>query len=372
MFSFSRGEWFGVNGSPQQMGGITMQSALGKFACLGGAVVLAATPALAEKARDLQFINGMNAAEGERNLFDRGFKHISSHRNSRGYVYSYWWDERDDKCVYVEVYERRQTVESIKDAKDQDCGHHMGSDAGTVAAVGVGAALLGALIGGSKSHHEDGNDYSSNDRAEFDRGYRDGLHHASYHNYSRSDAYSDGYQKGADERVANLNHHSNRHHRHGGYRQSAQFADLTNARAAGGMSTLEQRGFRQVDNFTSGNTRYSIQWQPETRQCVQVTIADGRFYNLQDIGNHPSCRGGGGSSSSMPAPAQYNDLVGRRGPRARETLGERGFTRVARFGDDSTRYSIMWRRASRQCLQLMIVDGRVADIRDIGTHPNCR
>ena len=53
---------------------------------------------------------------------------------------------------------------------------------------------------------------------------------------------------------------------------------------------LERRGFRQVDNFTSGNTRYSIQWQPESRQCVQVTIADGRFYDLRDIGRHPKCR----------------------------------------------------------------------------------
>ena len=56
------------------------------------------------------------------------------------------------------------------------------------------------------------------------------------------------------------------------------------------MSELEQRGFRQVDNFTSGDTRYSIQWREATRQCVQVTIADGRLYDLRDIGQHPKCR----------------------------------------------------------------------------------
>lgn len=349
-----------------------MHSAFGKSICFAGAIALAATPALAEKARELQFINGMNASEGERNLTDRGFRHVSSHRNSRGYVYSYWWHERDDKCVYVEVYERSQRVESITDARDQDCGHHTGSDVGTAAAVGVGAVLLGALIGGSRSHHEDGADYSRDDRAEFDRGYRDGLHNAPYHNRSRSDAYSDGYRVGADERSANLSHYSDPHQQRGGYDRTVQFSDLTNARAAGAMTEMERRGFRQVDNFTSGNTRYSIQWQPETRQCVQVTIAEGRFYALQDIGQHPNCRGGGGSSSLAVSLARYDDLMGERGPRARDTLGRRGFTRVARFGDDNTRYSIMWRRESRQCLQLMIVDGRVADLRDIGTHPNCR
>lgn len=247
---------------------------------------LVAVPAQAEKASELGYINGMDASQAERELFDRGFKHIESHRNTRDYVYSYWWDERDDKCVYVEVYERSSQVMSVSDASDQDCGHHKGSDAATVAAVGVGAALLGALIGGSKSHHRDNADLGREERQQFDRGYNDGLHSASYHNYDRSDAYSNGYEKGTDEREANLRHH----HRRGGYQQTARFDDLRDARAAGGMTELERRGFRQVDNFTSGDTRYSIQWQPQTRQCVQVTIADGRFYSLDDIGTHPQCR----------------------------------------------------------------------------------
>lgn len=61
-----------------------------------------------------------------------------------------------------------------------------------------------------------------------------------------------------------------------------------------------------------------------------------------------------------------------RGPRARDILRKRGFTRVSRFGDDNTRYSILWRSESRQCVQLTIADGRVYDVRDIGNHPDCR
>ena len=174
---------------------------------------------------------------------------------------------------------------TVADGKDRDCGHS-GGNTGAILGVAAGAAILGALLS-HKSHHHKDREHESDDHArEFERGYRDGLHNASYHNYNRDDSYARGYEAGVDERQANLRHHKGR----GGYVQTAQFNDLRNARAAGGMTQLERRGFRQVDNFTSGNTRYSIQWRPQSRQCVQVTIADGRFYDLRDIGQHPKCR----------------------------------------------------------------------------------
>lgn len=245
---------------------------------------MAAVPVMAEKASELTYINGSLGRDAEGQLRERGFAHISTHKNDSGYVYSYWWDEGDDDCVNVEVYDGR--VMTINDASDQDCGHHKGNAGAAVAAV-AGAAILGALLS-HKSHHHDDNKHHDdrNDEAHYERGYQDGLHNAAYHNYDRSDAYSNGYSAGVNERNANLRHH----HGHGGYRQVAQFKDLQGARAAGGMSQLESRGFRQVDNFTSGNTRYSIQWRRESRQCVQVTIADGHFYDLRDIGRHPQCR----------------------------------------------------------------------------------
>ena len=248
------------------------------------AAALVATPVLAEKASELTYINGSLGRDAESQLRERGFAHISTHKNDMGYVYSYWWDERDDDCVNVEVYDGR--VMTINDASDQDCGHHKG-DAGAAVAAVAGAAILGALLSHKSNHHDD-NKHLSNveDEAHYERGYNDGLHNAPYHNYDRSNAYSNGYQSGVSQRNANLSHHSGR----GGYHATAQFSDLQGARAAGGMDTLERRGFRQVDNFTSGNTRYSIQYNRDTRQCVQVTIADGHFYDLRDIGRHPQCR----------------------------------------------------------------------------------
>jgi hypothetical protein len=151
----------------------------------------------------------------------------------------------------------------------------------------IGAALLGALLS-HKSHHHDENQHNASAQyeANYERGYSDGLYNAPYHNYDRADGYANGYEAGVSERSANLRHHSGR----GGYVQTAQIADLKDARAAGGMDELERRGFRQVDNFTSGTTRYSIQWRAASRQCVQVTIADGHFYDLREIGQHPNCR----------------------------------------------------------------------------------
>lgn len=255
------------------------------IACGVAAATLAATPVLAEKADQLLDINGSLGRDAEYQLQQRGFAHVSTNKNDMGYVYSYWWDEGDDDCVRVEVYDGR--VVSIVDSSDQDCGHHKGSDAATAVGVIAGAAILGALLTHKSNHHDDDRHYSdAADEQQYERGYTDGLHAAAYHNYDRSDAYSNGYSAGVRQRNANLSDH----HGRGGYSQVAKFRDLKGVRASSGMDTLERRGFRQVDNFTSGNTRYSIQWRPQSRQCVQVTVADGRLYDLRDIGTHPKCR----------------------------------------------------------------------------------
>lgn len=247
---------------------------------------LVATPALAEKASQLASINGALGRDAESTLESRGFAHISTHKSDSGYINSYWWKSQSKDCVTVEIYDGR--VMTINDATPGDCGHN-GGNGNAAAAVGVvaGAAILGALLS-HKSHHHENNQHLVDAQAEqqYERGYTDGLHNASYHNYDKSDAYSTGYTAGVDERNANLSHHSRR----GGYQAYAQINDLNGARAAGGMEELERRGFRQVDNFATGNTRYSIQWRPQSRQCVQVTIADGKFYDVRDIRQHPKCR----------------------------------------------------------------------------------
>lgn len=247
------------------------------------ALAMTATPVLAKKAASMTYINGWASGGGQTELETKGWKWISTNKNSMGYTYSYWWDAKDRDCIVVEVGYGK--VLTVNDAKPSDCGHTADGGAGAAVGVVAGAAILGALLS-HKSHHQEGKNYDAQNTAEFDRGYKDGLYNGSYHNYSRSDAYSHGYEQGVSERNANLSHH----HGYGGYSSAAVYKDLNGARAAGGMDELSRRGFVQVDNFTSGNTRYSIQYRGASRQCIQVTIADGHFYDVRDIGQHPNCR----------------------------------------------------------------------------------
>ncbi|MFZ9394860.1 MAG: hypothetical protein ACO25F_02215 [Erythrobacter sp.] len=177
----------------------------------GMCAALAATPVLAEKANRLTDINGARGRDAEPMLQQRGFAHVSTHKSDSGYVNSYWWNERDDNCVVVELYDGR--VMTINDATDQDCGHHKGSAGAAVGAV-AGAAILGALLT-HKSHHHEDKQHAADQKAEadYERGYNDGLYNAAYHNYDRSEQYASGYQAGVDEREANLRNHNRR----GGY-----------------------------------------------------------------------------------------------------------------------------------------------------------
>lgn len=249
--------------------------------------LVAAPAAHAENASRLTAINGLSAGAAEDAMQARGFKYIDSNTNSMGYTYSQWWNPADRTCVTVEAYRGR--VETINDAPAKDCGHtekgHSGT--GTAVAAVAGAAILGALLS-HKSHHHDDDKHLEKDEheAQYERGYTDGLHNAAYHNYDRSEHYSDGYTAGVDEREANLRHH----HGKGGYTPAVAFSDLQGARAAGAMDELDRRGFTQVDNFVSGSARYSIQWRSSSRQCLQVITADGHIEDIRDIGSHPGCR----------------------------------------------------------------------------------
>lgn len=345
---------------------------MGKFTIKGlaagvAAAALLAGPALADGARDLRDLIGARGSSGESALQARGYEHVETHR-AGNVLAAYWWNEREDDCVLVRTANGR--YQSITDASDQDCGHHEGAGAavGAAAALGIGAAIVAALASG----HDDDDDRDHDSRTQYDRGFNDGLHNAAYHNYDRSDAYSEGYEAGVRQREYNLSHRRG-HGGAGGYQASVDVRDLNGARAAGAMSELERRGFRQVDNFTSGNTRYSIQWNARTRQCLQATIADGRIYDIRDIGSHPNCSGSGGSgsaSASAPRIDWFPRLVGANAQGARTQLTQNGFESV--FIEDGGRRTIYFNRASGQCLLMEAENRRVTAVRELRSDRRCR
>lgn len=247
---------------------------------------LTTTPLAALPANRLGDLVGRRANAGEEQMQARGFTFIDG--NAGGYSrHAYWWHERDRNCVHVETSEGR--FAAITDATPRDCNRG-GGNAGTAIAVGAGALLLGALLS-HRSHHHD--DRQHNDDAgyeqDYERGFNDGLHNSAYHNNNRADGYSRGYQAGVEQRSHNLAHRRAQPER-GGYHPSVEIADLTDARASSADDELRRRGFNNVDGFSSGGTVYGIWSRPQTHQCVQMTVAEGRVVDIRDIGTHPRCR----------------------------------------------------------------------------------
>jgi hypothetical protein len=73
----------------------------------------------------------------------------------------------------------------------------------------------------------------------------------------------------------------------GGKARISDLAEMNDIRA---IDVMAERGFKDVDSFGSGETRYGIFWRSSSRQCVQLTFADGKVVAANDIGTHPKCR----------------------------------------------------------------------------------
>lgn len=76
----------------------------------------------------------------------------------------------------------------------------------------------------------------------------------------------------------------------GGGGARARIDDLAGMDSIRAIDVMAERGFRDSDSFTSGNTQYGIFWRGASRQCVQLTFADNRVVAANDIGTHPKCR----------------------------------------------------------------------------------
>jgi hypothetical protein len=74
--------------------------------------------------------------------------------------------------------------------------------------------------------------------------------------------------------------------------QSApDLADLVGARAAGGETQMEARGYRFVTVNTVRDTKWSFWWNERAQRCVQVATAEGRYQAIQQV-PQDNCRTG--------------------------------------------------------------------------------
>lgn len=257
--------------------------------CLAVALGLPVAPAWAAVPDDLRDLVGAKGRDGEPALEQRGYTHIDTAKSAQS-AYSYWWSNSKQACVRVTTRDGR--YEDIRDVDAGDCSQtkkESKSNVGTVAAVAVGAAaLLGVLALAHKSHHRDDKNYDERQTADFERGYRDGLYHNSYHNYDNTREYSDGYSKGVEERSRESSYRgSNYGYDRGGYQSNSRVSDLSGRNIDEVWREMGRRGYQQAaekgGSPDSGTTYF---WNDRTAQCVSVYVRRGRAEGVTEVGRY--------------------------------------------------------------------------------------
>ena len=254
------------------------------------ALVLPAMPVAADIPDDLTDLRHPSTEWGNDQLRMRGYTFINTDYHD-GKTFDYWWQGSSRTCIQVRNADGQ--CEAIKVTAKTDCNQYQktASDKNdAAAAVAIGAtAILGAAVLAHNSHHRDdkhGNDSKS--VAEFDRGYRDGLYNQTYHNYSNSTAYSDGYSAGSQDRYERTSYRP-RDGRYSGYHPYVSLDDLVGASAASADSQLRSRGFRDTGGYRQDNKSFVTWYNQSTRQCVHAVTKDGRIKRFESI-DEGNCR----------------------------------------------------------------------------------
>jgi hypothetical protein len=264
---------------------------------------LAATPALAQTpvvALSDLVNQGSDYAQGQ--MRNRGY--VFTHADTRGSkVWQYWWQSQDNVCARVaHVDGRASSIVSVsptecnqytqysgystapaatpqpQQASSDSSGLSTGAKVALAAAAAIGVAALA-----HRSHERDEQKYSDSQQvAEYERGYRDGLYHQPYHDYSRSQAYVDGYNAGQQRREAETSYRSP-YAQHTGYAPYAAVNDLVGRPAGAYDGFMRQRGFVEKGGYTSGGQAFRTWWNAGTRQCVQAVIAYDRVQAMNTV-----------------------------------------------------------------------------------------
>lgn len=196
-------------------------------------------------------------------------------------------------------------------------------------------------------------------------------------------------------------------------RDYSNLSDLVGLRAGSAERELEDRGYRYQTGFDGDRNRHAYWWNGKHDRCVEVKTRDGRIRSIDDA-NIKDCgkKSGSGTGTavavvagaaliaalaaaasnkssskkvtdSTPANAgtrtpvasdavTVSDMNGWRASSADVELTNRGFTNVDAMQSGSTSYTIWYRRASGQCVQMTTAEGKATDVRDIGTRPKCK
>lgn len=263
----------------KKFGKVTIATLAATSLLAQGTIAMAAPPG---SVRDLV---GARAAGGESTLEERGFTMHHGLTRDGGKI-TYWWNPNTKECVKVDTYDGK--FDSIDKANNSDCNQKGGNGDKTAAAVVGVAALLGIAALASKSHDR-GDKYSDQQNtAEYERGYRDGLYNQSYHNYSRSNAYSDGYSRGTEQRGHETSYRSNNYYS-GGYTANVYVGDLRGQARPYAVSQMMSRGFVVRDNKKTDEGRFFTFWNQAAEQCIVMTSSNGYVNSIDNVSKR-TCR----------------------------------------------------------------------------------
>lgn len=76
--------------------------------------------------------------------------------------------------------------------------------------------------------------------------------------------------------------------------------DLPGARAAGGESTLETRGFSIASSSTLNGRKINYWWNGNTKECIRVATYDGHFEDVT-VASHADCKQRSGNGAATAA-----------------------------------------------------------------------
>jgi hypothetical protein len=121
----------------------------------------------------------------------------------------------------------------------------------------------------------------------------------------------------------------------------------------------------------NGSSAYSDGYKSGVNERNQQSSYRPEYRQYQGNYQQPAQSGGGYNNGG--GAVDVSDLVGSKAAGVESDLQSRGFRNVDGFQSGSNgKGTIWWNRNSRQCLQMITVDGRADSVTDIQTHPRCR
>ncbi len=208
--------------------------------------------------RDLSNLVDIRANSLDSEMSRKGYEHIKTDKSTAG-IYSYWWNNRRNKCAIARISDGR--VKSIVATLPADCNKSYNSNSN---------------YGYNSNHRDDNQDQAYNrgyDDAKRDRSNRSKI----YSSEVQISAYNRGYEDGAG---GEANENEN-------YGNKEKFEDLDGWISPSAYAVLQTRGFTEVKDYNKDGKQHKLWWNNDTRQCVKTSSQDNK---ITKIASSSKCR----------------------------------------------------------------------------------